>query len=648
MSSSSLFAFDGRSFSSPNHYTFIDNENKASDYFINQSNFLQCQTQRHCYEMEEDDERKPHNMIYLLREIEGGKIFPLFLKCDREGRSMAMLSEDLVDIINLEVEVINPCKQLSALYDNHFFPPNFVDGALEAVENYDEDGCPENDASCEQQIYELFEQDLKNALNLFSWGAKESDTTEMGCLSNVLANLKESIVATVKLFIVDMPYKAYEIGESLWNYVMGEEEETSTSMLYASVMSEDMAKALSRGDFALFYSHLRSNFFEFIGNIREFYGELLGCLEWEGEPFHSTCLRRTNWSCITCENMVNFACGIIGQLGTGFALGAILGTTRSIVAMSQLSRNIKNNPSRYGLPEATQAELQSRQSLTRMRKMQQNLSYQITRTTPPSVQNFLRSAADEISFVTGMGSGFRNFIASNPVTSPYNLIFQYGQGRAFRAISQGPVDRIPFVTSISAFHLSRHYATGMSNIRSTFNAQLRAFYSISGNNFNAAVFNNLARDYITAVGSEMRRMGVQVTPIQGGRGLRLSKGGEVFEYRPNFRNKLESVSSTMSFDDFSSFMHAGDALLDGVTPIHTRAATYPNFLRDISQKAEAARNIFVIQPNALDGMAYLGHFAAQTSTVPDSDSCNRLLYELELIEEKDITSFSFENKDGQE
>lgn len=616
---------------STQHFTYISGDNKIGDLFYNSNNYYQCKTQRHCKVLESAD-IKPKRIALFIRDKESGLVIPSFIQCFRDGTSMVSMAENLVPLVNQALNN-DPCLDVDS-YEGRV-PRRFLQDTIRTLDNLDDQGCPREDRSCARQIYEMFENDVKNLFRPFS--SAPDPTMDMGCLSTIVANLLDALWGVAKLVAWELPRGIFQAGSNLWNYYFGQEQETSSAMLYASVMSEEMAEALSNHDFAKFYDELRKNFFAFIGAIREFYSELMGCNEWEGIPFDSECLRKTNWSCPTCESITNFVCGLTGQLGTGMALGAIMGVAKAGTALNRMKREISTDPRRFGLTEQAAESIGARQTLHQMRDLTQQARYQTGRALTP-VTNFMNTALGEMKMLFALGNNFKTLVATIPITNPFHVSFQAGQRaghRTFHRLSQD--SNIPGLNLGATAHLGRTYGQAMANIQTSFADIIPELYRLRGNNFNPTIYNDISRRYISDVRRELERINIKATPIQGGRGLRLEKGGQVFEYRPNLRQKVREANPSLTQEEFGRFMTQMDPLNDIVTPTNLLPADTPTFLREVRERAISSRNTFVVQDNAADGFAYLAYFTSQSQSVPQNNRCENLLYNMELVGSYDIT-----------
>lgn len=542
------------------------------------------------------------------------------------------MSEEIVSIMNRQEPTLVQCIELDRLKE--VAPEKLAIETHKALQNFGGE-CPKEDRSCGEQLADMFMKDIKNAINIFKWDFSEKKT-DMGCLSTLLTNLGMSIVSTVKLFLVDIPKKVFEVGKSLWNYMWGKDNESSTAMLYSSIMAPDMAQALADWDLPKFYSLLRKNFLDMIGNIRKFYSELLGCTQWEGAPYASECLKKTNWSCPTCESVTNFACGLTGQLGAGAVLGGLLGTGKAIANVSQLKRAVSLNPKDFGISPGAISEMKAKMGIDKIVKqasdLKQRAGYKISRYTAP-LTDFLETVTSEVKVVSGLGSAFKKVVTANPVTLPYHLTYQAGKGFTNRNVAQSMINR-RLKGAENSIDLGKRYALHLQMISDNFAAYAKQLYKIRGDRFNEGVYKDIMKDYISDVAAEMKRMGIKSEKIDGGLGLKLSKGDEVFEYRPDFREKLKS-GSKYSAEDFKSHVTNQDPILyDGKIPGY-RPDT-PGFLSDIIQKADTSKGLFVTKADAMDGYVYLGHFSSQQSMVPDHEDCNDFLDGLDFLEMQTI------------
>lgn len=586
---------------------------------------------KHC--AREDESSKPPMYSIFLKDVHSKMIVPSFLECNEDGSATISMAEGLVPAFNEALQGGEACFNPAAAAPG--VAPEFVDRTMRALQAY-EGKCPEEDRSCGKQIADLLVQDVSNAVSLFKNKKKAKDeTTKMGCLSNVVASLKESLISTLKLFVWDIPKKVWEIGKSTWNYLFDRENKSSTAMLLSSVMAEDMAQALAKWDLAKFYSLLRKNFFKFLGNIREFYTELLGCTEWKGTPFESECLKKTNWSCPTCESTTNFFCGLAGQLGTGFALGGLLGTAKSVIQMSQIKKAISLNPKKYGVSTDAIKEMGSKvgvnKAITDAKVNAQTMRYKASLYTRP-VTDVLTSVGEEIKLLSGIGKNFQKFVSANPVTMPYHLAFQYSKKAGFKRTGEYLVRKSSQNSSLA---LGRRFALRLSSLSDNFTTYAKDFYKIKGTKFNQGIYDDIMTRYLDDVAEETRKMGIKVEKLPDGHGLKLEKGGEIFEYRPDFRQQMD-IAERFTADEFRKQLAATDPILfDSKTMIN--APAMPNFLRDIHQKASVAKDVITLKTDGLDGLIYLGHFGSQQNGVPRIQDCKEYLHDAEYLEMQDIT-----------
>lgn len=576
---------------------------------------------------------KPSSIAVFLKDSTSTTVIPTILNCYPDGTGTVGISEEIIGIINKEEKSLIQCIEVDRL--KAVAPEKLAVETHRALQKFNGD-CPKEDRSCGEQLADMFMKDIKNSINLIKMDFSEKKT-DMGCLSTLFSNLAIAIVSTIKLFLVDIPKKVFEVGKSLWNYMWGKENESSTAMLYSSVMAPDMAQALADWDLAKFYSLLRKNFFDLIGNIRKFYSELLGCTQWQGAPYASECLKKTNWSCPTCESVTNFTCGLLGQIGAGAALGGLLGTGKAIANVAQLQKAIQLKPKNYGLSPSAISEMKAKMGIDKALKnasdLKQRVSYKTSKYTAP-LTDFLETVTSEIKVVSGLGSAFKKVVTANPVTLPYHLTYQAGKGFTNRNVAQGMINR-RLKGAENSIDLGKRYALHLQMISDNFAGYARQLYKIRGDKFNQAVYKDIMKDYIGDVAAEMKRMGIKSEKIDGGMGLKLTKGDEVFEYRPDFTEKLQS-GSKYTLEDFKSHVSNQDPILyDGKIPGY-RPDT-PGFLSDIIQKADTSKGLFVTKADAMDGYVYLGHFSSQQSMVPDHEDCNDYLDGLDFLDMQNIT-----------
>lgn len=618
------------------HYAYIDNNQGLGDIFYKNTGYYRCLTQTYCQKPEntkpEDPPYTPKKLAIFLKQSNGRQVIPSFLECQLNGNSMVSISEDLVPVVNQAVAREDKCADIEQV--EGVIPQKFVDDTLKALQGYDKK-CKREDRSCFTQIVDGLKTDLSNMMSLF--GGAKSQTTKMGCLSTLVSNVVESLYSTLKLFLWDLPKGAYNFGKNLWNYMFEEESETSTAMLYGSVLPANLAEALADWDLAKFYDILRANFLSFLGAIREFYTELLGCNEWSGVPYQSECLKKTNWSCPTCESTLNFACGLAGQLGTGFMLGGVLGTAKSLISLSQMKKTVSINPKKYGLSGSAIEEMSAKAGIQNYLSEAKNSAamakYRMSKTVRP-VTNVVKTIGEEMKFVFGMGTAFKKFISNNPVTLPYHLTFQAGKNMSFKAMNNAALDKGLFSKGGTALNLGRKYALRLKNIQDKYQKTAGELWAIKGKKFNQRVYDEIMKDFYDTVKKEMEQVGVKVSHLPEG-GLKLEKGGDSFVYRPDFQDKMNKIDGKTNIDEFNKRLTRDDPFLDervetGLPPER------PAFLQDMVDKAKDSKDIYTIKGDGMDGLMYLGHFTGQQNSVPKITNCNELLHEVEPLSLQEV------------
>tara|TARA_R110000868_G_scaffold61524_3_gene186966 strand:- start:16584 stop:18452 length:1869 start_codon:yes stop_codon:yes gene_type:complete len=605
------------------HSTLIDQDGGVGNVFYNNNQYFQCMAKKHC-----SGETEAATYAIFIKDIHTKTVIPNFLDCSEDGSGSISMAESLVAPFNEAIQAGEACFNPEQAEPG--IAPEFISKSLQAIKAY-EGECPKDDRSCSKQISDLFVQDFKNTVSLFKSKKKtDSPQTDMGCLTNMLTNLKNSLVSTVKLFVWDAPKKIFEIGKNTWNYLFSKEKETSTSMLLSSVMSKDMAEALSKWDLAKFYSLLRKNFFNFLGNLREFYTELLGCTQWEAKPYESECLKKTNWSCPTCESVTNFMCGLGGQLGTGFMLGGMLGTAKGIMQMSQMKKAISLNPKKFGVNSDAIKQMSSRMHIDKTLKdakvKAQTMRYRASVYTRP-VTAVLSSLTEEIKLLSGIGKNFKKFVSLNPVTMPYHLSYQYSKRLGFNRAGERVMSRFGKGSSI---YLGKRYAMHFSTISEKFVATAKDFYKIRGAKFNKTIYDDIVSRYLDDVAEQTKKMGMKVERVPGEAMLRIEKNGEIFNYKPNFKRQMD-VAENFSLEDFTRQLSAKDPILYNSTLVAT-APRMPGFLKEMHKKAAAVKDLVTISADSFDGLLYLGHFGTQVSQAGRIEDCRDHLNDAEYLE----------------
>ncbi len=638
-----ITSFDGR------HYSYFPKnpEENLGDTFYRNNEFLRCEAANICepenpalVDGNTPTPSKPKKFAYFLGRESDGFIVPVFIQCYESGSATASTAEDLVPHLNEQVLENGDCIDEVAIAAN--VKSSFVEDTLNAVKSY-KGGCPKRDKSCLDQVFENFQRDLKNAVSIFK--VSNDRKTETGCLSNLLSTVIDSLYQTLKLFVYDLPKGAFNLGRAGWNYFFGEEEEQSTSMLLSSVMSDDMATALSNWDLPKFYEHLKKNFFKFFGQIKEFYGELLGCTEWNGVPFNSQCLKKMNWSCPNCDHLLNFSCGLAGQLGAGFVMGGILGMGNSLAQMSRVKRTIGSEPSKFNLvPEAVN-EMMTKASigdmLNQVKKTSQAARFHAARHTRPIAQ-FFRTSLDDIRFILGVGDSFRGLIAATPVTMPYNLVYQRGKANAFKAMNE---KFIKAGSGSNTLKLARAYAMRLDNISEGFEPLLKDLRKLRGKRFDPKLYKIVEDEYFTLAETQLKKMGMNVERLPEGSGLRVSKNGDSFDYEPNFAERLKNLPENINPEDMKKAFMENDLLMTNNHSLATQMHL-PDFWRNIQDKAHTSRGMFSIKPDGLDGYVYLGQFSSQVGNIPQRQDCAGKLNGVRVLRSQEISEVVEKDQDG--
>lgn len=634
------------------HYTYIDNkQNGLGDLFYKNSAYYRCLTQTHCKKPvdeakeaaeagEKVESQEPRKLAIFLKKSDSREVIPSFLQCHADGTGMVSMAEELIPVVNNAVAREDKCADVKPI--EGVIPQRFVDDTLKALQGYDKK-CKREDRSCFTQVVDGLQNDLQNMFSLF--GGEKSETTKMGCFSTLISNVVESLYSTLKLFLWDLPKGALNLAKNSWNYFFGEEEETSTAMLYASVLPENLAEALADWDLAKFYDIVRKNFLNFLGDIREFYTELLGCSEWSGVPYQSECLKKTNWSCPTCESVMNFGCGLAGQLGTGFLLGGVLGTAKSLATLSQLKKKISISPKSFGIKSEAIKEMKSREAIqgyiSKAEDAYTTARYKTSKVAQP-VTKVLSTVGDEMKFVFGLGSAFKKFISSNPVTLPYHLSFQQGKQVAFKAMNNTALDKGYFTKGSQALNLGRRYAMRLKNVQDKYQQTVKDLYRLRGRRFNEKLYREINSEYLDTVKKELELVGVKVNRVSDDV-LVLEKGGELVEYRPNFKERVLAAGDDVSADDFAKNLTFDDLLLEerNVAGLSTQR---PKFLQEMMDKASDSKDIYTIKGDGADGLIYLGHFTGQQKSVPAVQNCDDFLHEAEPLQVQEIQDSALEEK----
>ncbi|MCF8060264.1 MAG: hypothetical protein K9K67_13265 [Bacteriovoracaceae bacterium] len=618
-----------------NHYAYIsqdDNEN-LGDTFYRNNEYLKCEAKNLCKQREEVSVENPlKKYAFFFRRESDDFVIPIFLKCNKNGSSFASMAETLVPLLNETVLDQSDCISREALEEQ--VNPVFVDDTLKALESY-ENGCPKQEKNCMEQIADNFMDDLSNFSNIFSLGSQEK--IDAGCLTNFLANTITSIYETLKLFLYEIPTGIFSAAKAGWNSFFNQEESSSSGLLASSIMGEEMAEALSNWDLPKFYAEAKKNFFKFFGQIKEYYTELIGCTEWDGVPYYSTCTKKMNWSCPTCDNFLNFACGLASQLGSGFLLGGILGLTKSISTVANLRKTISIQPKKFNIIDSALEEINAKEKLRTMvsntRTSARRASFRTSRATRP-LTSFLDSAKDDLKFIFGIGNSFRTLIASNPATFYYNMVFQSGKQKVFKAANEYQLRNVRG----HGLHRARAYALRLDSMRKTFDDLFVDFKKLRGQKFDPVLFKEINEELIEEIKDQFNGTGVVVKDLPDKSGLIFQFGDETFTYQPKLAERLKNAPDSMGQDDLVKLLIDDDPLLSQ-NPAVSMAPDTPKFLRDMQEQAQTSRGIFTIKPDGTDGFVYLGHFGATMGTTPEVQDCSGKLNNVELLRMQEITEY---------
>ncbi len=617
------------------HWRYIDQNERFNlgDSFYRNSDYFKCEAKQQCPKIE-DPEVKPKKLAYFLGREEDGFIIPVFLQCHRNGNASMTTAEDLVPLLNEDVLQNGECLETEGLEEA--VPNRFVEDTLKAVRSY-QGKCPKEEDGFLDHLYSSFEKDFKNAVNIFSLG--KQDKVEAGCLTNLISSVIESLFQTVKMFVWDIPKGVFNIGKAGWNYFFGEEEERSTAMLASSVMSEEMAEALTDWDLAKFYGLLRKNFFDFFGGVKEFYTEIIGCSEWDGLPYSSQCLKKMDWSCPSWENGIPFICGAISQLGTGYLLGGLLGTAKSLSKMSSIKRSIASDPQRFGIVGNALNELKSKKAINEGLESVRRNSFRLRRKTR-SINNFLATQKNEVKNILGIGESFMNLVKATPITMPYHHYFQRGQARGWKMMNELQMKNV----KSQSIKLGRARALRLDNIQGKFEQVFVDLKTLKGDKFDPVLFKEVQNELFDSIKDELSKSGMSVSKLPDGTGLKITKGGEELIYTPRFDEKLRNMPAGISDDSIKDALSHGDLILGKQKSVSLPPET-PPFWKDFVESAETSRGIFTLKPDGTDGFVYLGHFSAQTGNLPQLEDCSSKLNNVDLLRSQDITHIDTDGKE---
>lgn len=628
-----------------NHYAYLsDSSNEdLGDTFYRNNEFLKCEAKNLCKKKEEVTRLDPlKKYAFFFRREQDGYIVPIFLQCYKSGTSTASMAEDLVPYVNEEVLEKPDCVDEDSVENS--VNPSFVDDALKAIKSY-ENGCPKReDGECFKEIVDNVFDDLRNFTNPMNFFSGKK--FEAGCFSNILTNAVVSVWETIKLFFYQIPRGIWNLGVSAWNQFFGNEEETSDALLTSSVMGEDMANAITSMDIPKVYELMKKNFWSFFKNIKEYYLELIGCTEWEGAPYYSTCLKKQNWSCLNCSNTLNFACGVVSQLGAGAFLGAATGLARSAAMMAKVRKAPYGNPLTSAMPDSALKEMAAKtfisNTLGKTGSKRRRAAFEASRKTRP-LTNWLNKFKEDIKYVAGVGDSFRGLVEATPFISYYNGIFQTSKKWTFDRLNQSQFRKIDG----GPLKKAHAYALRLDTIREKFDNLFVDYAKLRGANFDPVLFNKLNKEMLDTITDQLQGTGITVQRLPNQAGLALTKNGERFTYKPNFREYLDprspNAKSSLSSEDLKHLMSDRDFLLSN-NPAITQSPRAPSFIKEMQEQATTARGIFKADPDAMDGYIYLANFSQNTGNIPKVEDCSGKMNGVKLIRMQDITDYPSEEE----
>ncbi|MCR9203599.1 MAG: hypothetical protein NXH75_03410 [Halobacteriovoraceae bacterium] len=635
----------GNSGEKENHYSYLGDSAREDfgDTFYRNNEFLKCEARNLCKKREKVSELDPlKKYAFFFQREHDHAVVPVFLNCHQSGTSMASMAEALVPIMNDAVlEEGGECVDEDEV--ENAVNPHFVEDALKAIQGY-EKGCPKQNTSCAERIMDNLFDDFKNFTSPWKlFGSfNEGEKVEAGCLTNAFTNIKTSIYETLKLLLYDLPTGVWNLGVSAFNNFMGYENETSSALLNSSIMGKDLADAITSFDFATVYQILRKNFWKFWGSIKEYYLETIGCTEWDGAPYYSTCTKKMNWSCPTCENVMNYACGFISQVGTGYGLGALLGGARSIGAMMNARRTLGKSKKNIALQGKAAEEAATKgyiaTALTQISQQTRAAQFKVQRKMKPVTGFFDVSKAD-VKFIMGAGESFRQLTAAFPGTYLYNIYFQKGKQFGFQKANKAQFRRLEGGPLKRAQGLSFRF----DSIRSKFDDVFDDLMSLRGRQpFLSSEFLKIQKELFETIAEQMKGTGITTKILPNGKGMVLTKDGVKYTYNPNFRKYLDPKSpqsaGRLSNDEIKHLMTDRDIMLSN-NPTIVQSKRAPPFMREMLEEANTARGIFKVKPDSMDGFFYLGTFGAQMSGIPDEEDCSGKMNGVKLVRMQDITDY---------
>lgn len=240
-----------------------------------------------------------------------------------------------------------------------------------------------------------------------------------------------------------------------------------------------------------------------------------------------------------------------------------------------------------------------------------------------------------MKFIMGIGDSFKNLVKATPVTMPYHHIFQKGQLKGYQLANEL---QMKYFKS-SAIHLGRNRALRLDNIGKKFDDLFDEFKDLTGKNFDPVIYKELRGEFMDEVKDQLERSGVKVDISPDKTKMTISKEGQSFEYAPRFEEQLKNMPDGLTADSMKDMMKNGDVVLGSHRSI-SLPEDMPKFWKDFHESASTSRGMFTLKSDGTDGFTYLGHFAAQTGNVPQTEDCSGKLENVDLIRSQEI------NKEG--
>ncbi len=567
----------------------------------NTKGYLNCEALKSC------TENSLSRVSFKVYFKDDGQILNFNFHCTGKDSALAFVEHDLTPPDNQE----NPCVD-----PNHSEPLNnekfneLISTAEEINKMYQVDSCSLTVKQCFSQVKDSFKKDWKY---LFSKKEDPAAGTEVGCIGNFLSKIKTDFKTTLKFVFHDIPQFAGSLAKTIWNSYFNKQDNFQKGEILRSFMGESIVSAVEEGNTDAVYDSIKKNFRAIIEGLKDYYGGVIGCTKWEGDPYESKCLQKANaLSCNSCDDKLNLICGILAEAG-GFALlGGAVAVPASMIKIAKLTSVGKKitNASKFT------DKITDLRGSTLGRRVTSNISFDQKGT---SVLNSILNAG---SYFRGAANEFLNWIAVGPPLSRFvnNNWFMRPYSNAYRntklKIAKVSVNRyINRPMAKSGHKLLSKRGRALLNINEAFDQYIKGLYLIRGKNFTTQQYNRFLDNYFGAIKKELET-GLGFNVKKEGQHLIISKEGQRYTYRPNFQKALEK--DKISLDDFTSAIKKNDPFLDKHTDFSTKGP-----LHKLKMAGSQLTEYYQVTGDGVDGLVYMTQIGRVLKQADGSNLCKK-------------------------